>query len=432
MKDKETLPSVFQQYLNGKSKPEELDQILTDFLQHDDREGLKELIVAHLESQDEFDENLKQRIAVVVSHTDEKMKHFVSQRLEGQSGMVRRIRLWLPSAVAIVFVLLTVGLHQYLTKIYDSQERRLAAGASIGPIRDKATLTLADGSTIELSETQEGITVVGDNILYNDSSSVILGKQGSSSNTSDQERQTLKSASALTLTTPKGGRYRITLPDGTKVWLNAGSTLKYPSRFSGTERRVSLEGEAYFEVAHQLANHSDNRGQRSIAHTTKSPFIILSGAQEVKVLGTHFNISAYPDESEIRTTLVEGSVQVTVSPKNGEPVMHRILKPREQSIVTTGSKNITVRSVNTNDYTAWRESLLIFDRKSLKSILLTLSRWYDFQVDNTQIPDISLSGAIPANVKLSEVLALLEETSKVKLKIESAGKQGERRVTISR
>lgn len=428
MKDQEQLQSIFRRYLLGELKPKDLDQTLTNFVQEGESDKLKELIATHLKSENEFDKNIDQRIAVVVSNADAKMKEFVHQQTSAPTSPVKRIWRWLPSAVAVLTVSISIGACLYIFKTSDTPESHLTI-EEIGLRSDKATLTLADGRTIELSDTQDGIIISDDNIMYNDSSTVISRSIAATSNSSEAKMRVPREPAIFTLTAPKGNKFRITLSDGTKVWLNAGSILKYPSRFIGSERSVRLEGEAYFEVATQLVNKSIKVDK---TRDTKSSFIVLSGEQEVKVLGTHFNISAYPDDSDIRTTLVEGSVQVSVLSDAGERSNTRILTPNEQSIVTAGKKDISVRSVSASDYTAWRENLLIFDQKSLRSILLTLSRWYDFQVDIAQIPDVSLSGVIPTNVKFSEVLLLLEETSKVKLKIENTANKGERRVTISK
>src|SRR5690606_13352531 len=175
------------------------------------------------------------------------------------------------------------------------------------PGGNRATLTLADGRTINLSEAQTGI-VVGDGITYLDGTGVLDNSASSVS-------------TIMSLSTPKGGTYQITLPDGSKVWLNANSTLKYPSRFGGKERVVELEGEAYFDVSQQS---TANSRQASFV-----PFLVKTNNQTVEVLGTEFNISAYADDPVTKTTLVEGSVKVSAHAVNAST----LLKPGEQGLL---------------------------------------------------------------------------------------------------
>src|SRR5690606_11646560 len=158
---------------------------------------------------------------------------------------------------------------------------------------NRATLTLADGRVVNLSQSQSGI-IVGDGITYLDGSTVFGQGAGS---TEQGTRHKGVTTDNLQLTTPKGGTYQITLADGTKVWLNSASTLRYPSRFDGDERIVEMEGEAYFEVA-------------PFSSKSPRPFLVKTENQTLKVLGTHFNVSAYADEEETKTTLVEGAVQI--------------------------------------------------------------------------------------------------------------------------
>src|SRR5690606_27967693 len=198
----------------------------------------------------------------------------------------------------------------------------------------RATLTLADGRTIDLSEAQTGI-VVGEDVMYNDGSEVMEHRQD---NLSGTQKGSLKT-NYFVLSTPKGGTYQVTLPDGSKVWLNAGSTLKYPSRFSDGERIVEMTGEAYF----------------SVIRDEERPFRVTSNGQQVEVLGTEFNVTAYPDDRETKTTLVEGSVRVALT-TGRSPVTSRspiTLKPGEQSIVR--GANIEKQQVDTDEFTAWKD-----------------------------------------------------------------------------
>src|SRR5690606_28854486 len=174
---------------------------------------------------------------------------------------------------AVVLALLSIGLYVYTHRAAPSVSiSEQWAGRDIDPGGNKAHLTLTDGRRVPLSEEHAGIRLSEDGVAYLDGSSLEAVLPSEESTVVPVQLQ---------LTTPKGGQYQIALPDGTRVWLNAASTLSYPSRFTHTERRVTLQGEGYFEVAHQAAK----------------PFIVATAAQDVKVLGTHFNIQAYTDEN---------------------------------------------------------------------------------------------------------------------------------------
>lgn len=259
------------------------------------------------------------------------------------------------------------------------------------PGTDKAILTLADGSKV---------------VLDNHASTDISDKDGLKiSRTEDGQlvytildQSDLKTKSAIsynTIETPKGGQYQVILPDGTKVWLNAASSLKYPEVFTGNERRVELTGEAYFEVAKNKAK----------------PFHVKNHNQDVEVLGTHFNINSYMDDKTIKTTLLEGSVQVS----NGKSV--KILKSGEQSIADGNGMIRLAANVDTDDETAWKNGLFQFNNANLKNILSQLERWYDINIDYSSVPDKKYNGMVPRKAKLSEVLKMLEKTGNIRFEI---------------
>lgn len=206
-----------------------------------------------------------------------------------------------------------------------------------------------------------------------------------------------------TISTPTGGEYKIQLVDGTVVWLNALSSLRFPTSFKGNERHVELIGEAYFEVA----------------PNAKMPFKVTSNGQIVEVLGTHFNVSAYKEERQIKTTLLEGSVKVSTMNES----LHKILKPGYQSILNAG--RFSVQKVDIEEAVAWKNGYFIFLDEDLKSIMRKISRWYNVDVvyQNTDM-NLKFGGAISRKRKLSEVLQLLEMTDNIRFKVE------ERRITV--
>ncbi|MGV3509862.1 MAG: FecR family protein, partial [Sphingobacteriaceae bacterium] len=189
-----------------------------------------------------------------------------------------------------------------------------------------------------------------------------------------------------TLSIPRGGQYKVVLPDGTQVWLNAASSLKYPTAFNGNERVVQLEGEAYFEVAKNAAQ----------------PFRVEVKDVKVTVLGTHFNINGYTDEAHIKTTLLEGSVKISKGP------VQQLLHPGEQAI-TGKSSTIEVVKANSDEVLAWKNGYFNFHRSNLQEVMRQLSRWYDVDIKyEGKVPDREFGGEISRNSKASEVLKILE------------------------
>lgn len=265
------------------------------------------------------------------------------------------------------------------------------------PGTNKAVLTLSDGTKVILDENTAANISTKDNIK--------ISKTGAGQIVyTIVNNEDLKSNKVAfnTIQTPRGGQYQVVLPDGTKVWLNAASSLKYPEVFVGNTRNVELTGEAYFEVSKNKA----------------MPFHVKSKFQDVEVLGTHFNINSYLDERNIKTTLLEGSVKVS----NSKSV--RILKPGQQSIagISENSSIQLASEVDTDDETAWKNGLFQFNNSDLKIILTQLERWYDIKIDYTSIPDKRYNGMISRKVKLSEVLKMLEKTGNIKFEV-TAGRK---------
>lgn len=199
-----------------------------------------------------------------------------------------------------------------------------------------------------------------------------------------------------TISTPKGGQYEVVLPDGTKVWLNSASSIQFPTAFTGKERNVSLQGEAYFEVTKNKA----------------MPFKVKTALQEIEVLGTHFNIMAYDNENSIQTTLLEGSVRVSGKAESA------ILKPGQQAKLNKSSSRISVQEVSTKTVIAWKNGIFMFEHEDMRSILNKVSRWYDVDViyKNTS-SDHRYSGSISRFEDVTEILKTMEMTGTVRFEI---------------
>ncbi|WP_426328675.1 FecR family protein [Pedobacter sp. R-06] len=297
---------------------------------------------------------------------------------------------------ASLLVMISVGLYFYL---HSQRTDYNLALHDIQPGSNKATVTLANGQKFDLKNLTSGVVVDKSGLEYNDGTDI--SEIGSMKGATQQ----------LVLSTPKGGQYQITLSDGTRVWLNAASSLKFLSSFAGQkERRVELTGEAYFEVI----------------HNAKQPFRVISTGQIAEDLGTSFNINCYTDEPLSKTTLVEGSMQIQ-SLKNTQNVKTVVLKPSQQvSIDAEGT--ITSRLVNTAETLGWKNDNFIFDGENLNSSMLKIARWYN--VDVVYEPGLKvastpvLDGLVSRKSKLSEVLKWIETVSGVRFKIEG------RRVTV--
>lgn len=313
---------------------------------------------------------------------------------------VRR-RKWMGiAAVSLVFGIAALAF--WLNKPPAPEMQRAAIekrGQTIAPGGNHAFLTLADGQTIALETIKEGIL---ENIVDVRAIKPVEGELEYRPVPGTGSKAT--SVTYNTLSTPRGGQYKVTLSDGTQVWLNAASSIRYPIAFNGPFREVVLQGEAYFEVA----------------KNERMPFIIKvldegSGdPTEVKVLGTHFSIKAYPDEPGIRTTLVEGLVQVSKGKEKA------LLHPGQQAQTEREGIHV-VQLPDVSVAIAWTQGLFQFRDANLKSILKQLERWYNVKVNYNDIPELHFSGTISRNTFLAEVLDMLEVTSSVKFEI----KQGE-------
>jgi transmembrane sensor len=284
--------------------------------------------------------------------------------------------LWpLMAAAVAVFLFFSIGAYFIGHK---QPIRQNAQIHKIMPGGNRAILTLSNGHTIDLSNAKNGKLA--------NQGTIAIDKNADGQivyNNSTDYSATLNSG-LNTATTPRGGQFQLVLADGTKVWLNAASSITFPVAFNGNERRVELHGEAYFEVAHDK----------------QKPFRVVSNGQEVEVLGTHFNINAYSDEKAIKTTLLEGSVKISSAGIN------KMLKPGEQSQV--GSGNIRIADVDVNDVVAWKNGLFEFKDDDIKDIMRQLGRWYDVDIKyKGDLPGREFSGEIPRNVNLSQVLDIL-------------------------
>ncbi|MBE9599857.1 FecR family protein [Pedobacter sp. MC2016-24] len=305
---------------------------------------------------------------------------------------IKTYRLW-PKIAVSATLLLTTGawLHLFVLRKEVVDKKSVSVYSNdVSAGTNKAILTLANGKKISLSDAKAGIVIKTSELSYNDGTVI--------------ESIDSKESRSSMITTPRGGQYRIQLPDGTQVALNSASTLKFPASFSGQViRRVELVGEGYFNVTKDK----------------KHPFIVKSGNQEVKVLGTQFNISCYPDESSMKTTLVEGSVQI--KGLSGHVGM-KMLSPGQQAEMIRD--NISITKVDTESVLAWKNGDFIFN-EDIRTIMRQISRWYDVEIFyQGNISEKEYIGTFSRSKNLIDILKALELTKGVHFKVEG------RRITV--
>lgn len=314
----------------------------------------------------------------------------------------RMVRLGRIAAVAAsIAIVLGIGSLMFAP---DKEQKQPAAYVNdIDPGSDKAILTLANGTKINLSDVRTGslLSQSGIEIIKAEDGTLVYKVAASKSNTSAYN----------TITTPKGGQYKIVLPDGTRVWLNAASSLTYRTSLNNGrgERKVSLVGEAYFEVSKLKSVIGIQKQIR------KMPFIVKTEKQEVIVLGTHFNINSYKDEPDTKTTLLEGAISISAPHGKKGGI---ILKPCDQAV--NNGAGIKIEKIDTSMAVAWKNQEFVFRNESLESIMRKVGRWYDVEIayENNDVGKELFGGAISRYDKISKVLRALEGTGDVKFRIQ--------------
>ncbi|SMC66380.1 FecR family protein [Pedobacter nyackensis] len=296
------------------------------------------------------------------------------------------------AVAAAVLVVASAGIYFGLQfqKNNDKQDADYTSNIQAG--KNRATLKLANGTIINLDSATNGEIAQQAGIAISKTADGQLVYHIAAN--AKIEKSATATEAYNTITTPRGGQYQINLPDGTKIWLNAASSLKYPAVFSKNERRVELTGEAYFEVAKVTIKEKGSE---------RTPFIVVTDKQKIEVLGTHFNVNSYGDESAEKTTLLEGSVKVS----NLKSKRSNLLKPGQQSLVV--GEGLQIANVDTLESVAWKNGYFQFNESDLEDIMKQLSRWYNVDVVfEGKVPDDLFHFKTPRNLSLTEVLKIFE------------------------
>jgi transmembrane sensor len=375
--NKKELEKMVKKYLAGEATPEQ-ENFLEAYFQHfDNKEDILE--------QFSDSERLKLRAEIEAG--------ILEKISAGEKPKIRHLQFIMKVAAAILIFFAATYVF-YVNRTADTTPliaKVQAPEIIIKPGGNHAMLTLGDGTRISLDDahigklTQQGSAVVN----KTKTGQLVYGLSASTTNTDAL-------IATNTIETPRGGEYQVVLPDGTKVWLNAASKLIYPTAFKGKERKVELIGEAYFEVA----------------KNKEMPFKVSSGKQVVEVLGTHFNISAYPDDSAIKTTLLEGSVKVTAAGAS------RMLIPGQQATIGIGN-DIAIAKVNTNAAIGWKNGYFVFSNEEIHGLMRKVARWYDVDIDyKGSLTKEGFVGSVSRFENISEVLTTLQLTGMVHFKVE--------------
>ncbi|OQP68316.1 FecR family protein [Niastella populi] len=384
--DKKDLLEILKKYRLGTATREEVEFLLAYY----DLFEVEEDVIAS-------------KAAAEVKALKEDIRAGINEKITGKpASPVRYINVrfkWLAAASVLLIVAIGAVLYNLRQPAVQSVAavNDLPAAPTvndIAPGRNQAMLTLADGSVIALDDKANGVISQQQGTLV---------KKTADGHVVYTENEKSAAMAINTITTPNGGQYQLTLSDGTNVWLNAASSITFPTSFTAAAREVQITGEAYFEVARDK----------------RHPFKVISKNQVVEVLGTHFNVNTYPDEPAAKTTLLEGSVKVncTGGVKN-KATSSKVLVPGQQSVVTGSKEPIRVQSADLEEAVAWKNGYFKFDRVDIQTIMRQVARWYNVEVEyRGRISDDVFVGKIARSENVSGVLKILA-LSKIKTSIE--------------
>jgi transmembrane sensor len=383
-----SLDKLFERYLNNQCSPVEVKALLKYFDAEEDHDQLKSLIWQHMEHAMAKDESTDAHLQLLSNSGFMKIKDAISDQYIKEP--IRTIpiykRKWYLVAASVSLLLLAstaIYVFQQRKETVIAQRNNPAQHPDVDPGRNNATLTLDNGTKIVLDSAANGTLAQQGN----------ANVQKINGQISYLQTQETKNSNPVynTVATANGNQYQLVLTDGSKVWLNAASSIRFPATFTGNERKVDITGEVYFEVA------------KDATKPFKVSFKDKSGApEEIQVLGTHFNVNAYPDEPEMKTTLLEGSVRI----KNTNGV--KMLEPGQQARIKPGGIEIK-KDVDIEQVMAWKNGYFIFDNTDVHTLMRQVSRWYNVEINfDGKVTEDGFSGKISRDVPLSKMIRILE------------------------
>lgn len=412
--DEQRINYLLQRFSDDQLSTEEAEELLV-LIREDENQFLSDRIssMSDMYSADDYHSGKWGDMPGKITAIDKPSKN-------GSNKPVISLRVFRWVAAAAIFIVISYSLWTIFSRqnLEPSVRSAKVRVQDIPPGGNKAVLTLGDGRKIVLDGKGNGALASQGNIR------IVKKRDGCVQIEALKPQASGTDNSMLMVQTPRGGKYEIILPDGSRVWLNAESGIRFPSAFTGRVRMVEITGEAYFEVAkkYQIQN-----SPMKASNPERLPFIVKSGSQETEVLGTHFNINAYDDEGVIKTTLLEGSVRVTATSGERKNLWHqtKLLRPGQQSLIRFAGGSILVKEADTEEAVAWKNNLFRFSDTNLKTVMRQICRWYDVNVDyEGDIQEGHLTGYVSREVPVSRVLRMLEEISDLKFTIEG------RKVTV--
>lgn len=379
---------LYKRFLDNTCSEEDLSDLFQLFRTADEN-VLKDLIMEELMSAEaEFSAREKEADRLYAVH--QQVKTEIGRRRNRIKRLVYKF-----SAAAALILTVTSGILLWKNSDKNPVTKKIQVSAAIKPGEFQATLTLANGKKITLRRSMtDTIARIGETTVN------VSPSDGVSYQNNGGSRELKNSSNTLATSRGEQSPYPLVLADGSKVWLNAASSITFPTQFSGKSRIVSVTGEAYFEVSHNKS----------------APFKVLSGRQEITVLGTHFNIKAYDDEHKISTTLLEGSVRVKDIPSGAS----ELLIPGQQAKLERSSGGMVIGKADMEEVVAWKNGFFMFNDQKITSIMRAVSRWYDVEVEyrNFHNNEEKFGGTFSRSSNLPDILGSLQSLGHVQFRID--------------
>lgn len=383
----QNIQTLIEKYQAGTANAEE--KLILNEWYNSFSDAETEIITTEEETEQQISDRIKTRLLTTIDR-------------EQESTVAKPRRKWQMTAAAAIILALGVTYFIVTSKspkqeLVKTQPTKPQLKNDIAPGGNKAILTLADGSAIVLDSAANGTIGQQGNIEVRKLNNGLLAYKINGKQVTENDE-----AFYNTISTPRGGQYQVTLADGTMVWLNAASSIRFPVAFNGKERKVEITGEAYFEVAKNKV----------------MPFKVKTSLSEVQVLGTHFNVNAYDDEAAVKTTLLEGSVKISAANQ-----ISKYLKPGQQALINNHSMGLGGRiavldNADIEEAMAWKNGRFQFKSADLKSILRQISRWYDVDIVYKGNVNLHFTGQLPRNNNASKVFEKLALTGEVHFKLD--------------